>query len=1116
MGRSKLNGTSALRRQPVWLFAGAWTQDAEAAAPKVRWVGAGSNFTRADRPATSIRLGRDPHDRGRVLGSVQWLRNPRARASAHYVVSQRGEIVQLVRDGDIAWHAGNYTINRGSVGIEHEGYAGRAGSVTEAEYRASAQLAAYLARRSLMPIDRKHFIGHADVPDPNNARLKGGFSHHHDPGPHWQWSRYLSLVRTYARGATPPRYVVPAPKRPAAPMPKPVARPKPSTPTQPSVLAVATSWPKSGQRVSGFVPWHAAVTGRDIKRVDFLVDGHLRQTKLRAPFSYSADGSDRWDTTRETNGPHVLTLRVVTTAGRIAGSSTRVVVANTLFQVASGSLANGQSINGRTRWDALVQGGEADRVEYLIDGRLVHSEREAPYTYVWDTKAEQNGPHSLVLRGVSRDGRVAMATLGVTVENVKPPEPPRPSPFRIVSQTLFDGQTVQGVVPWEVQVEGSGVSRVEFVVDGVRRWTDRDNPWLFNGDGRWDASREQPGAHQLVVRAVHRDGRSTSTAVRVVVTRAAAAPLAVGSTLSSGATLLGTTRWEALVTGPAADRVEFSVDGRVRHVERSAPYEFDWAAGRETAGAHVVAIRAVAAGQSAEWTGTVTIGASVPALPPAPALAVEAAGVADGATVEDTVELSASVTGTATKVELLVDGAVVQTERTAPYDFEWDTTHWRDGRHELALRATATDGKTATDELEVTIANDVAPGARGGRPRGRRDRLRRARPGGDGHRSRGAESGGLARRPPHPRHAPRPVRVPSRHGPDPDGSAPAPRPRRPRPRLAAARTPHQRRAAVIACFLCAAAFAVTPVGISSGATLSGEVAFEAQVPGVQIERIELVIDGRLRDTESQAPFRFEWDTPRELDGPHRVELWAVARDGRVSTTAVDVRVTNRFDLRFAAVARQVKGTVRLAAKAVGTPQWVEVHVDGKLRATEQEAPYSVEWDTTEERDGEHRLTLWAVAPNGRVATETRTVVVRNGRAVVTTAAPAATIARLKRETWEWQLLTRTPRTSARGDVAFWRDQAAAARKRASRPPHWRQFLCIHRYEGAWNAKTGNGYFGGLQMNMDFQRAYGPELLARKGTANNWTPLEQIWVAERAVPGRGFNPWPQTARMCGLL
>lgn len=102
------------------------------------------------------------------------------------------------------------------------------------------------------------------------------------------------------------------------------------------------------------------------------------------------------------------------------------------------------------------------------------------------------------------------------------------------------------------------------------------------------------------------------------------------------------------------------------------------------------------------------------------------------------------------------------------------------------------------------------------------------------------------------------------------------------------------------------------------------------------------------------------------------------------------------------------------------------------------------------------------------------------------------------------------------DLDYWHRRAADVRALASRPPHWKQFLCIHRCEGSWTANTGNGYFGGLQMNLDFQRAYGPELLSRKGLAHRWTPLEQIWVAERAVPRRGFQPWPQTARMCGLL
>lgn len=84
-------------------------------------------------------------------------------------------------------------------------------------------------------------------------------------------------------------------------------------------------------------------------------------------------------------------------------------------------------------------------------------------------------------------------------------------------------------------------------------------------------------------------------------------------------------------------------------------------------------------------------------------------------------------------------------------------------------------------------------------------------------------------------------------------------------------------------------------------------------------------------------------------------------------------------------------------------------------------------------------------------------------------------------------------------------------------PRLSAWVCIHHYEGAWNANTGNGYYGGLQMDTGFQSTYGPELLHSKGTANNWTPKEQIMVADRAYEsGRGFNPWPNTARACGLL
>jgi hypothetical protein len=101
-------------------------------------------------------------------------------------------------------------------------------------------------------------------------------------------------------------------------------------------------------------------------------------------------------------------------------------------------------------------------------------------------------------------------------------------------------------------------------------------------------------------------------------------------------------------------------------------------------------------------------------------------------------------------------------------------------------------------------------------------------------------------------------------------------------------------------------------------------------------------------------------------------------------------------------------------------------------------------------------------------------------------------------------------------MRLWAHRAAHMRHRAENPPHKAEWLCIHRYEGSWTDASGP-YYGGLQMDITFQRHYGAYLLVRKGTAEHWTPLEQMWVAEHALrSGRGFYPWPNTARYCGLI
>lgn len=130
----------------------------------------------------------------------------------------------------------------------------------------------------------------------------------------------------------------------------------------------------------------------------------------------------------------------------------------------------------------------------------------------------------------------------------------------------------------------------------------------------------------------------------------------------------------------------------------------------------------------------------------------------------------------------------------------------------------------------------------------------------------------------------------------------------------------------------------------------------------------------------------------------------------------------------------------------------------------------------------------------------------------------------------WKALMGRPRPRVRAaPIAFesllerrswraraWRSKALAARRAGHRPPHLRAWICIHGYEGSWRDPNAP-YYGGLQMDLTFQQQYGGRLLRDKGTADHWTRFEQMWVAERAHrSGRGFYPWPLTARRCGLI
>jgi N-acetyl-anhydromuramyl-L-alanine amidase AmpD len=111
-----------------------------------------------------------------------WFQNPKAGVSAHYDVHKNGDVFRSVLPKNVAYHVKG--ANERSIGIEHGGFTAK-NDTTEAQYRNSARLVAWLAKRYKIPIDRAHVKGHSQMPG----------NDHTDPGAHWKWTHYMNLIR---------------------------------------------------------------------------------------------------------------------------------------------------------------------------------------------------------------------------------------------------------------------------------------------------------------------------------------------------------------------------------------------------------------------------------------------------------------------------------------------------------------------------------------------------------------------------------------------------------------------------------------------------------------------------------------------------------------------------------------------------------------------------------------------------------------------------------------------------------------------------------------------------------------------------------------------------------
>ena len=144
------------------------------------------NFSKKKRPFTSIKL-IVIHYTGMQSEreSIKRLCNPKAEVSSHFVITQYGKIYRLVRDNQIAWHAGKScwerykNLNKNSIGIELVNKGHQFGYTKFKKKQLSSLIKICKILIKKYKIKKKNIIGHSDI---SPLRKK-------DPGEKFPWKQ---------------------------------------------------------------------------------------------------------------------------------------------------------------------------------------------------------------------------------------------------------------------------------------------------------------------------------------------------------------------------------------------------------------------------------------------------------------------------------------------------------------------------------------------------------------------------------------------------------------------------------------------------------------------------------------------------------------------------------------------------------------------------------------------------------------------------------------------------------------------------------------------------------------------------------------------------------------
>ena len=345
------------------------------------------------------------------------------------------------------------------------------------------------------------------------------------------------------------------------------------------------------------------------------------------------------------------------------------------------------------------------KVDFYVDTTLIGSDTSAPYEQLWDMSAVNDGAYTLKAIATATTGETAENTVNITSSQGIGIDITGPT----ISDIRFDNApfvadamlTESGILSLSVS-DPSGIGSVTIKIDD--QVMPGGNLSASSFSHYLDFVTITNATHTLTIEARDTANNLTSSTLNFSL-NIAAPTIAPTITNPANASQISNAAVSVWGTAPLGSQVQLYLNstaiGGLLPVDSSSNFtgnvilaaEGNWQITAEASNLH----------------GTTSLSSPVDIVFELAAPSISWLSPAAGTTINDPIMAEVSIVAASPLAEVIfkVDGTVIETVTTAPYQFILDTTQYADGPHQLTATATDAAGRVGEQELAINIIKTV-------------------------------------------------------------------------------------------------------------------------------------------------------------------------------------------------------------------------------------------------------------------------------------------------------------------------------------------------------------------------------------------------------------------------